>query len=124
MAERTILCVDDETDILELFRDEFQECGYRVLEASNGVDAFELFKHNRIDCIISDIRMPRQDGVVLAKNIKNCNNEVPIFLVTGFSDYTSEELMNLGIQAVIFKPFDLEEVVEMVRETVESKMNP
>ncbi len=121
MSQKTILCVDDETDILELFRDEFHECGYRVLEASNGFDAFELFKGNQVDCIVSDIRMPGEDGVMLAKNVKNHNSNVPIFLITGFSDYTSEELTKLGVSAVIFKPFDLEEVVEMVKGTVEAK---
>jgi DNA-binding NtrC family response regulator len=119
MGDKTILCVDDEADILELFRDEFMDCGYKVLEASNGVDAFSLFQGNEIDCIVSDIRMPGGDGVELVKKVKGEGSEIPIFLVTGFSDYTSEELTGLGVNAVIFKPFDLEEVVEMVSNTVQ-----
>ena len=118
-SEKVILCVDDESDILELFIDEFTECGYKVLQASNGVEAFKVFEENEIDCIVSDIRMPGGDGVQLVKSVKGTHSPVPIFLVTGFSDYTSEELIGLGVNAVIFKPFDLEEVVEMVKKAVE-----
>lgn len=118
-SQKVILCVDDEVDILELFRDEFVDLGFKVLEASNGVDAFNIFKDNHIDCIVSDIRMPGGDGVSLVKNIKNEGSDVPIFLVTGFSDYTTEDLTALGINAVIFKPFDLDEVVQMISKTVE-----
>lgn len=119
-SEKVILCVDDEADILELFRDEFIECGYKVLEAPNGVDAFNIFKDNHVDCIVSDIRMPGGDGVELVKNVKSTGSVIPIFLVTGFSDYTSEELTGLGVNAVIFKPFDLEEVVDMVKSSIDA----
>ena len=120
--QKVILCVDDEADILELFRDEFLELGYKVLEASNGVDAFKVFQGNEVDCIVSDIRMPGGDGVSLVRNVKESGSTVPMFLVTGFSDYTAEDLSGLGVSAVIFKPFDLEEVVEMVKNTVEKNI--
>lgn len=116
--QKVILCVDDEVDILELFRDEFIDGGFKVLEASNGAEAFEIYKNNHVDCIVSDIRMPGGDGVSLVKNVKSEGAEIPIFLVTGFSDYTAEDLSGLGVNAVIFKPFDLEEVVEMISNTV------
>lgn len=116
--EKVILCVDDEVDILELFKDEFIDGGFKVLEASNGVDAFEIYKNNHVDCIVSDIRMPGGDGVTFVKNVKKAGADIPIFLVTGFSDYTAEDLSGLGVNAVIFKPFDLEEVVEMISNTV------
>lgn len=116
--KKTILCVDDEADILELFRDEFEDSGFNVIEASNGVDAFNLFKENDIDGIVSDIRMPGGDGVTFVKNVKEYGADIPIFLVTGFSDYTAEDLSGLGVNAVIFKPFDLEEVVEMITKTI------
>ena len=117
-SDKVILCVDDEVDILELFRDEFVDNGFKVIEASNGTDAFELYQNNKVDCIVSDIRMPGGDGVSLVKNVKEAGADIPIFLVTGFSDYTAEDLSGLGVNAVIFKPFDLEEVVEMITNTV------
>lgn len=112
--KKTILCVDDEIDILELFQDEFEEYGFNVIKAGSGNEGIKAFKNNPIDCLISDIRMPNGDGVSLVRSIKEQGANIPMFLVTGFSDYTSEELAGLGVNAVIFKPFDLEEVVQMV----------
>jgi DNA-binding NtrC family response regulator len=116
--KKTVLCVDDEIDILELFQDELEDNGFNVLMAGSGNEGIEVFKNNHIDCLISDIRMPNGDGVSLVKNIKEQGKNIPMFLVTGFSDYTSEELAGLGVNAVIFKPFDLEEVVQMVVNTL------
>ena len=78
-SQKVILCVDDEVDILELFRDEFLDLGFKVLEASNGADAFDIFRTNHVDCVVSDIRMPGGDGVSLVKNIKGEGSDVPIF---------------------------------------------
>jgi two-component system response regulator FlrC len=117
--QKTILCVDDEVDILELFKDEFEENGYKVLQADCGNKGFEVYKANKVDCIVSDIRMANGDGATLVKNVKEAGGNIPIFLVTGFSDYTSDELAGLGVSAIIFKPFDLEEVVKMVSNTIE-----
>lgn len=116
--QKVILCVDDEEDILELFRDEFNDVGYKVLEARTGNQALDLFKKEKIDCLISDIRMPDGDGVTLIRNISTMKKGTPVFLVTGYSDYTSEDLSGLGINAVVFKPFDLYEVVQMVKRSL------
>ena len=121
LCSKKLFCVYDETDILELFRDELQECGHCVLEATNVSDALKLFGENQVDCVISDIRMPGEDGIELAKKIKAQKKDIPVFLVTGFSDYTSEELGQVGVDAVIFKPFDLEEVISMIRGVVEDE---
>ncbi len=117
--QKVVLCVDDEADILELFKEEFEELGFKVLEASNGEEALSIFQKKQVDCIVSDIRMPGGDGVFLVKNIKALGSEIPIFLVTGFSEYSSEALDGLGVSAVIFKPFNLEEVVHMVKDEIE-----
>lgn len=117
---KTVLCVDDEADILELFKDELEDFGLNVLQANNGVEGLKVFKDNEIDCVLSDIRMPGGDGVGLVKNIKEIDQKVPIFLITGFSDYSQEELDGLGVNAIIFKPFDLDEVVKMVKGSLAS----
>lgn len=111
---KNILVVDDESDIRELFREELEESGAVVQEAENGVDAFKIFQAGKVDAIISDIRMPGGDGVDLVKNVKTENADLPIYLITGFADYTGNELKLLGVEAVVFKPFDIAEVVQMV----------
>jgi DNA-binding NtrC family response regulator len=114
LKDKTILIVDDEAGIRDLFREEFSDNGAKVLEASSGNKAIEVFKNGGIDAVISDIRMPDGDGVALVKSIKESNADIPIYLITGFADYTGNELKLLGIEAIIFKPFDISEVIQMV----------
>lgn len=111
---KTILVVDDEADIRELFKEELEDNGAKVFEADNGVAAYEVFQKGGVDAIISDIRMPGGDGVDLVKKVKADNTDVPIYLITGFADYTGNELKLLGVEAVVFKPFDIAEVIQMV----------
>ncbi|MFT6071091.1 MAG: DNA-binding NtrC family response regulator [Bacteriovoracaceae bacterium] len=113
---KTILIVDDEAGIRELFKEELMDNGAKVLEAESGNKAFEVFKQGGVDAVISDIRMPDGDGVELVKNIKETNSDIPIYLITGFADYTGNELKVLGIEAIIFKPFDISEVIQMVEQ--------
>ncbi len=113
--KKVILCVDDEADILDLFCEEFLDHGFDVLKAENGILGVEVFNANKVDCIVTDIRMPAGDGVDMVKKLKEKGVDVPIFLVTGFSDYSTEELYGLGVNAIIFKPFDMDEIVDMVK---------
>ncbi len=116
LTGKTILVVDDEEGIRELFKEEFMDNGATVIEAESGNKAIELFKKGGVDAVISDIRMPDGDGVELVKSIKDTKSNIPIYLITGFADYTGNELKVLGIEAIIFKPFDISEVVQMVEQ--------
>jgi DNA-binding response OmpR family regulator len=114
-----ILVVDDEADIRNLIREELEDNGAKVIEAENGELAFEVFEKGGVDAIISDIRMPGGDGVDLVKKVKAMNDQVPIYLITGFADYSGNELKLLEVEAVVFKPFNIAEVIQMV----ESNLN-
>lgn len=113
---KTILVVDDEAGIRELFKEELMDNGAVVIEAESGNSAQKVFNKGGVDCVISDIRMPDGDGVELVKHIKESHPDIPIYLITGFADYTGNELKVLGIEAIIFKPFDISEVVQMVQQ--------
>jgi CheY-like chemotaxis protein len=112
--QKTILCVDDEVEIIELLTEELEDRNLKVLSANSGNDAFEIFQKNKIDCVISDVRMPNGNGVQLTKNIRGENANIPIYLITGYLDHSEKEVNSLGVTAVVFKPFDVEELVEMV----------
>jgi CheY-like chemotaxis protein len=112
--QKTILCVDDEVEIIVLLTEELEDSNLKVLSANSGNDAFEIFQKNKIDCVISDVRMPNGNGVQLTKNIRGENANIPIYLITGYLDHSEKEVNSLGVTAVVFKPFDVEELVEMV----------
>ncbi len=108
---KTLLIVDDEEALREPLCMEFESLGCKVLEASNGKQAFEIVKREKIDAVVSDIRMPGGDGVELLKNIKEWNSEFPVvMLITGFSDLSREEAFDMGAESILTKPFDLDQI--------------
>jgi CheY-like chemotaxis protein len=108
---KTLLIVEDEIDLREPLVMEFESLGCKVLEAKNGKEGFEVLKREKIDAVISDIRMPGGDGIELLKNIKSLNHVFPVvMLITGFADLTREDAYDLGAEAILSKPFDLDEI--------------
>ncbi len=111
----TILIVDDEVDLREILSYQFKKKGYNVLEAANGVDAFELVNTNRVDLIISDIQMPGGNGADLLMKVREKSKLLPVVLfITGFSDFSVEEAYKRGAAAVFAKPFNQNELFEAV----------
>jgi CheY-like chemotaxis protein len=112
-AGKTILIVDDEPDLREILKDEFEFVGATMFEAENGQQALALAQKHPFDIIVSDIRMPGGDGLTLAKNIKSQSGHVPVmFLVTGFSDVSPATAYDIGVEGFIYKPFNLGPVIE------------
>lgn len=110
--QKTILIVDDEPDIRELLVLEFELLKFRVLEAGNGKQAAEIAKKEKIDVIISDIRMPGGDGVTLLKELRQINPfSPPVILITGFADISTPQAFDAGAEAIFMKPFSLADLV-------------
>jgi CheY-like chemotaxis protein len=112
---KTLLIVDDEPDLRSPLVMEFESLGCKVFEANNGHEAFEIVKREKIDAVVSDIRMPGGDGIELLKNIKEVHHQFPmVLLISGFSDLSREDAYHLGAEAVLSKPFDLDQIDEAV----------
>lgn len=119
MAEtKTILLVDDEHDLRDLLALEFEDLGFRVLQADSGFAGQEMFDEHRPDVILSDIRMPNGDGMDLLKYVKAKPDSCPVFLITGFADVTEHEALTEGASQLFNKPFDIDYVTSVIREAV------
>lgn len=116
---KTILCVDDEIDILELLVDELEDEGFQTLQALGYKEALDVLAKNKVDCVISDIKMPDGSGVELAKEIVK-TNKIPVYLITGFNDYSLEELKSIGVTSLFMKPFDFTDVVSSIKSSLEA----
>jgi len=79
---KNILVVEDEPASLECISHFLRKQGYAVREARDGAEAIELIDNSQFDLVLSDIRMPRVDGVALATNILSRVPTIPIILMT------------------------------------------
>lgn len=118
--EITVLIVDDELLYLETLCEILEFEGYSTLVASGGHEAFKIVENNKIDVIVSDIRMPQGDGLQLLLNVRKRDAGFPpIILVTGFSIQDKESLHEKGADLVLKKPVDpvylLEKIAELAK---------
>lgn len=105
----TILIVDDEADLREVLELSLDAVGIRALSADSGVRALEILETTPVDAVVSDMRMPDGDGVFLLEAVKKRYPNIPVILMTGFADRTRAELIGLGADDVLFKPFAIAE---------------
>lgn len=113
----TILVVDDEEIIRQLLTEMLQEMGFRVLSASDGVEALEKYRNNwrAIDLVIMDFIMPRLSGREAFLAMKEINSEVKVILSTGYGrDGAVEDALGQGIVGFVQKPFRAEELADVL----------
>jgi two-component system response regulator PilR (NtrC family) len=116
-----ILIVDDEPSMREMLRIVLRRDGYDVTVAANGAQAIDLLKRERIDLLLSDIRMPDVTGVDVLRAAKEANRDVVAFMMTAFaSTDTAVEAMRLGAVDYLTKPFNMDELRLKVRQHLEA----
>lgn len=112
---KTLLVVDDETDLRDIVASELEFMGAKVFQAENISNAQKILAQNHIDLIVSDIRMPGGTGIDLLDVVKAKDTDVPpVILITGFADITTEDAFNKGAEALLNKPFKLDDLIKMV----------
>jgi CheY-like chemotaxis protein len=105
LRDATLLVVDDEPYYCEIAQDWFEREGCRVLTADDGLAALALVENEKVNAIITDVRMPRMDGVELIRRLKASGSYTPTAVaLSGFSDLSPREAYNLGIEAQLSKP--------------------
>ena len=113
LKDKIILVVDDELDLREIIASEFQFQGAQVFLAENVAKALIVLENNKIDLVVSDIRMPGATGIDLLDMMKKKNMAIPpLILITGFADISLEDAFNRGAEALVNKPFRLDDLVE------------
>ncbi len=109
-AKYRLLVVDDEELMRYLVVSYLSKLGHSCLTAINGVDALEKMKKNKIDAVITDIKMDNMDGITLINHISKQYPDIPIMVMTAFDkDYSEGTAISIGAREFIKKPFSLEE---------------
>ena len=115
----TALLVDDEEFILEISRELLQTMGYRVLVASDGKEAIEVYRKNRdeIDIVLLDVVMPKMGGGEAYDRMKEINPDVKVLLFSGYSiNGEPAEILKRGCDGFIQKPFTIRDLSGKIRE--------
>lgn len=108
-----LLIVDDETDLCEVLSWDFEELGVKVIKANSGNSAIEILNKEKIDIVLTDIKMPEGDGVELLEYIyKNISTIKAVYLMTGYSDYPEQKLTEIGMRKLFKKPVRTEDIIE------------
>ncbi len=119
---QSVLVVDDEKDIRDILRTEFEYHKFIVQEAENGAQALKIFKVFPTDVIISDIRMPIMDGKEFLKNIKKSDIKIPPFyFISGYPDLKHEDAVAMGAMGLFTKPFQLKDLVKKIVEDFKAR---
>lgn len=122
-----ILIADDERDLRKLLHDQLTEAGYCVVQASDGKEAYELFRNENPDMAILDVMMPFLDGLSLLTKIRE-TSDMPVILLTARGDEIDKVSgLRLGADDYIVKPWGMNELlarIEVQKRHIHVQSNP
>jgi len=111
-----VLLVEDELKLSSLLKNAIGENFYKFHVANNGQEGLELFEKLRPDIIITDIMMPKKTGLEMAKEIKIIDANIPIIILSAFSDTEKFlDAIDVGVVKYFIKPFDPDELLEYIK---------
>ena len=117
-----ILVVDDEKSLREVMSIMLKRAGYEVTEASDGEQAIGQVNKDIYDLVITDLRMPKADGMDVLKAVKSSSPETVVLVVTAFGTADSAvEAMKQGAYDYLTKPFQVDEVQLIIRNALEKR---
>jgi CheY-like chemotaxis protein len=118
---KKILLVDDEGDLISYIASVLQDEGFDVSTRLSAEEALGKIASDKPDLVISDVRMERMDGFMMLekmKTMKGCSN-VPVIFLTALDDRLGQQqAQKLGATAYISKPFDLDDLVGLVKKVL------
>jgi signal transduction histidine kinase/ActR/RegA family two-component response regulator len=117
-----ILVIDDEDSVRDILSRMLRTKGHKVVVAPNGEEGIERFKAETFDLVFTDLGMPKLSGWDVGKTIKGINPKTPIAMITGWGvELDREKLSESGIDLIISKPFNFDQVIDLVSEAMELK---
>ncbi len=112
---KKILVVDDEENIRELYRIEFEDMGYAVTVVSDGTQALTKLDAEKFDLVTLDMRMPDIDGIETLRKMKEKDSKLPIIICTAYEEY-KQDFGSWCSEAYVVKSAD----TSLLRDTVKN----
>lgn len=115
--KRTVLIVDDSVTIRQMVSFTLEQAGMAVVAAADGQDALERLGNGRVDLVITDLNMPRMDGIALVKELRRrpASKYTPVLMLTTESQETRrQEGRAAGATGWIVKPFQPDKLLQVI----------
>jgi two-component system nitrogen regulation response regulator GlnG len=117
----SILIIDDDQSIRWVLTEALQEEGFQVQAAANADEARQRLQHQSFAVVLSDIRMPGDDGLSLLKELKKTSPDLPVIIMTAHSDLESAvNAYEFGAFDYLPKPFDVDQAIELVQRAAQT----
>ncbi len=121
MPSETILIADDEPTVRAYIRNILRGEGFRLIEAGDGVDALEQLgqRGEPVDLLLTDVRMPRMDGIALARSVVEQYPGTPVLYISGYPFDVEETRSRSRVCGFLSKPFSRKTLLDEVRKCLE-----
>ena len=120
--KKQVLVVDDEPNLRRVLAAILLRDGYDVHEADNGESALEFLREHHLDLVITDLRMPRVDGMELLRQVQRIDVQLPVVMLTAHGTVDNAvEALKLGAIDYLTKPFDQSEIRNVVRKALRTR---
>jgi len=117
--KKNILIVDDDKSILSIFEFILNKKQYNCITSDNYSKALNLFNENSVDLVFIDARLKEDSGLDLFADLKKSVPGMPIILMTGYkTEEIVSEMYEIGSNLIIYKPFDVEEILKLIKLTI------
>ena len=119
---KNILIAEDDKNIAKLIKEIVERRGNTGIITVDGDEAYKVFSSIKFDLIITDLKMPKKDGMTLIKMIRQKNKDIPIIIITGIGTDENKALAeSYGVSAFLSKPCSIVEITRAIEGTLINK---
>jgi two-component system response regulator AtoC len=118
----TILVVEDKESMAEMLKETLESEGYKVISAVDGTEGMRYLKGERIDLVLTDLKLPQKSGIDILKASKEENQLIPVIVMTAYGSIEiAVEAMKKGAFDFITKPFDTDHLLMLIKRALENQ---
>jgi two-component system response regulator AtoC len=119
---QSLLIVEDKESMLDMLKGLFEEEGLNVLTSRDGPSAIKKIKEERIDVVLTDLKLPGMDGLEILKEVKAIDPSIPVIVMTAYGSIeTAVEAMKMGATDFVTKPFNTDHLVMLIKKVLETE---
>jgi len=117
-----ILVVEDKESLAQMLRETLELEGYEVIVASDGAEGIKRIKDSKVDLVLTDMKLPKKDGLAVLKASKGENTLIPVIVMTAFGTVeTAVNAMKMGAYDFVSKPLDTDYLLILIKRSLKNQ---